>query len=140
MCGFLQEKDNKEKLLKKGFSEKIIKEYQKKHCLGCGNLRKYCQCPFSGSAHPNEEERLALVEIELIKELYERIEKAEITLFVTVKNRILEQQFEGVIGRTDVDVLTVRTIQKMQEVIDFKTAGKTRILAEIKLKELKERK
>jgi hypothetical protein len=74
MCGFLQEKDNKEKLLKKGFSEEIIKEYQKKQWLGCGTLRKDCQCPFSGSAHPNEEERLALVEAEIkLKELKEAI-------------------------------------------------------------------
>jgi hypothetical protein len=68
MNGFLQEKDNMETLLKKGYSEQVIKEYQKKYCLGCGNLREQCQCPFSGSAHPSDEERLAFVEKQ-IKEM-----------------------------------------------------------------------
>ena len=65
------------------------------------------------------------------------LEKTKTTLFLTVRNRIMEQQFEKIVRTTDVNVIAVRTIQKMEEMIDYPNATKTRIKAEKALKERK---
>lgn len=62
---FLQEGKNISKLIKLGYSQMIIDKYRQSKCIGCGNIRKYCQCPFSGSAHPTRDERFELVRREL---------------------------------------------------------------------------
>lgn len=49
------------KLLLDGYSRSSIEMLQETRCLGCGNTREGCQCPFGGSAHPSDSERYSWV-------------------------------------------------------------------------------
>jgi hypothetical protein len=60
-----QETGVAERLVNEGFMEATILTYTNDRCLGCGCLRSHCQCPFTGSAHPSQEERYTLVKRQL---------------------------------------------------------------------------
>ncbi len=68
-------------------------------------------------------------------ELKTRLEKAQTTLFIVVRNSILEKREERGIPKNMVDVIDVRTIQKMEDMIDYPSATKARLEAEKALKE-----
>ena len=68
-------------------------------------------------------------------ELKTRLEKAQTTLFLVVRNSILEKREERGIPKNMVDVIAVRTIQKMEDMIDYPSATKARLEAEKALKE-----
>ena len=68
-------------------------------------------------------------------ELKTRLEKAQTTLFIVVRNSILEKREERGIPKNMVDVIAVRTIQKMEDMIDYPSATKARLEAEKALKE-----
>jgi hypothetical protein len=68
-------------------------------------------------------------------ELKAKLEKAQTTLFVVVRNSILENREERGIPENMVDVIAVRTIQKMEDMIDYPSATKARLEVEKALKE-----
>ena len=69
------------------------------------------------------------------EQLKARLEKVETTLFITVRNNILEKREERGVPINMVDKIAARTTQTMEEMIDYPSATKKRIEAEKALKE-----
>jgi len=56
--GEKQERKVFEKLIRDGFTKEDIEQLRAiGTCIGCDCVRECCQCAFSGSAHPTDDER-----------------------------------------------------------------------------------